>query len=253
MKATQFEFRYRVAINCALYFLGFLAPWERFGATANPNPPRLWSWLAIEAARTSLVSTGVAYLVVTVAAVALAVLAAWFRLWGTAYLGSFVMRNQAMQAGAVMASGPYRHLRNPLYLGMLLNAFAVSILMPVTGALVFLLGIVFFTARLIGGEEAFLSGELGDAYLDYRKSVPAIVPSLRPKLASSSVRPRWAQSLMAEVYPVGSAACFVALAWSYDANLLTRCVLVCFGLSLISRAIARPAKDPSKDTDKSPL
>jgi protein-S-isoprenylcysteine O-methyltransferase Ste14 len=243
VKATRFEFRYRVAINCALYFLGFLAPWERFGAGANPNPPRLWSWLAIEAARTGLVSTGGAYLAVTVAAVPLAVLGAWFRLWGTAYLGSFVMRNQAMQAGAVMASGPYRYLRNPLYLGMLLNAFAVAILMPVTGALVFLLGIVFFTLRLIGGEEAFLTGELGGAYLDYRKAVQAIVPSLRPRLEASPVRPRWGQSLMAEVYPVGTAVCFIALAWSYDANLLIRCVLICFGLSLIARAIARPSKD----------
>jgi protein-S-isoprenylcysteine O-methyltransferase Ste14 len=248
VKATRFEFRIRVFIICALYFLGFFAPWERLGASANPNPPRLWSWLAIEAARTGLVSTGVAYLIVTVAAVALAVLAAWLRVWGTAYLGSFVMRNQTMQAGAVMGSGPYRYLRNPLYLGMLLNAFAVSILMPVTGALAFLVGIVFFTARLIGGEEAFLSGELGKGYLEYRKSVPAIVPSLRPRLLASSIQPQWMQSLIAEVYPVGAAACFVALAWSYDADLLTRCVLVCFGLSLIARAIARPTKDVATRT-----
>ncbi len=248
MKATRFEFRIRVFIICALYFLGFFAPWERFGARANANPPRLWSWLAIEAARSGLISTGAAYLIVTVVAVALAVLAAWLRLWGTAYLGSFVMRNQMMQAGAVMASGPYRHLRNPLYLGLLLNAFAVSILMPVTGALFFLVGIVVFTARLTGGEEAFLSGELGEGYLEYRKSVPAIVPSLRPRLGASSIQPRWRQSLMAEVYPVGAAACFAALAWSYDADLLTRCVLICFGLSLVVRAIMRPAKDAATST-----
>ena len=65
MKATQFEFRFRVAIIFALYFVGFYAPWERFGANANPNPARLWSWIAIEAARSKLLSVGTSYLAVT--------------------------------------------------------------------------------------------------------------------------------------------------------------------------------------------
>ncbi len=243
MKATRFEFRFRVAIICTLYFVGFYAPWERLGARANPNPPRLWSWLAIMGARTNLLSVGNAYLAVTIGAVALAILGAWLRLWGTAYLGHFVMRNPAMQAGSVMASGPYRHMRNPLYVGMLLNSFAVSILMPTTGALFFLVGMTAFTLRLIGGEEAFLAGELGQDYAEYRNAVPSIVPSLRSRLAASTAKPRWAQSLFAEIYPVGAAVCFVALAWGYDADLLTRCVLVCFGVSLVVRALISPPTD----------
>ncbi len=237
MKATRFEFRFRVAIICTLYFLGFFAPWERLGADANPNPPRLWSWLALEAARTGLLSVGNAYLAITVAAVALAILGALLRVWGTAYLGHFVMRNPAMQAGAVMASGPYRHLRNPLYVGMVLTSMAVATLMPASGAALFLAGMILFTARLIGGEEAFLAAQLGEDYTEYRKAVPSIVPALKSRLAASTVKPRWLQSLLAEVYPVGAAVCFAAIAWSYDANLLTRCVLVCFGLSLVVRAV----------------
>jgi hypothetical protein len=143
-----------------------------------------------------------------------------------------------MQPGAVVASGPYRHLRNPLYIGLLLNAFAVSILMPVTGAAFFLVGITVFTLRLIGAEEAFLTGRLGEDYSEYCRAVPSVLPSLRSRLGASSTKPRWMQSLLAEVYPVGTAACFVALAWSYDADLLTRSVLICFGASLIVRAFA---------------
>jgi protein-S-isoprenylcysteine O-methyltransferase Ste14 len=238
VKATRFEFRFRVVIISALYFIGFYAPWERLGPSGNPNPMRLWSWLAIEAARASVLSTSVvAYIAITIAAVVLAVLGAWLRVWGTAYLGHFVMRNKTMQAGALMASGPYRHLRNPLYIGLLLNSFAVSILMPVTGALFFLVGITVFTLRLIGAEEAFLTGQLGDDYAEYCKTVPSIFPSLRSRLGESSARPRWLQSLLAEVYPVGTAVCFAALAWNYDADLLTRCVIVCFGASLIVRAL----------------
>ena len=243
MKATSIEFRFRIAIICSLYVLGFLAPWERFGAAANLNPPRLWSWLAIEAARTGILSVGNAYLAVTAAAVLLAIAAAFFRVWGTAYLGRVVMRNMELQAVAVMASGAYRHLRNPLYLGMLLNALAVSILMPATGSVFFLVSITLFTVRLIGAEESFLTVQLGDDYAYYRKAVPSIWPSLKSRLAASTARSHWMQSLLAEIYPVGTAGCFAVLAWSYDADLLTRCVLVCFGISLVIRALTGSTRE----------
>ena len=234
MKATRFEFRLRVAIISALYFLGFWAPWERLGAAGNPNPMRLWSWLAIEASRTGLISVAAAYLAVTIAAVALALMGAGFRVWGTSYLGHFVMRNKAMQAGAVMASGPYRHLRNPLYLGMLLTSFAIAVLMPASGALFFVLAMLLLTLRLIGGEEAFLAGQLGEAYSDYRKSVPSLLPSLRPRMVGVDGAPTsgcraWCRNAFRSPLP----SAFVALAWRYDASLLTRCVLICFGASLV--------------------
>jgi protein-S-isoprenylcysteine O-methyltransferase Ste14 len=247
VKASRFEFRFRVVIITALYFLGFSAPWERFGEAGKANPTRLWSWLAIEIARTNLISTSHAYAVVTGLGVALALLGAWLRVWGTAYLGHLVMRNRAMQAGTVMASGPYRHMRNPLYVGLVLNSFAVSILMPVTGAAIFLVGMVLFTWRLIGGEEAFLSVQLGEDYSEYRKAVPSIIPKLRSALPASSTKPRWVQSLLAETYPVCSALCFAALAWSYDADLITRCILICFGAGLIVRALTvSPAEATTK-------
>lgn len=237
MKATRFEFRFRVLIICLLYFVGFFAPWERFGAGANPNPVRLWSRLSIVWARTGLLSVGSAYLVVTIAAVALAVAGAVLRVWGTAYLGHFVMRNPAMQAGAVMASGPYRYMRNPLYVGMVLTSIAVAMLMPASGAAFFLVGMIVLTIRLIGGEESFLTGQLGEDYSEYRKIVPSILPSLKSRVAASTAKPRWIHGVIAECFPVATAACFAALAWSYDANLLTRCILICFGGSLIVHAV----------------
>ncbi|WP_161557522.1 methyltransferase family protein [Acidisarcina polymorpha] len=245
MKATRFEFRFRVAIICVLYFLGFFAPWERFGAAASPYPRRLWSWLAILLARNNLLSLGNAYLVVTIATVTIAILGALLRVWGTAYLGNFVMRHPAMQAGAVMAAGPYRYLRNPLYLGMMLTASAVAVLMPVSGAVVFLAGMLLLTIRLIAAEEFFLSAQLGPDYALYRKSVPSILPMARTRPAASPARPRWLQGIVAESFPVGTAACFAILAWSYDADLLTRCILVCFGGSLIVHALISTRKMPA--------
>jgi hypothetical protein len=90
VKATHFEFRFRVLIISALYFLGFWAPWERLGLNGNPNPMRLWSWLAIEASRTGLLSVGAASLAVTFAAVALAMRGAGLGVWGTWYVRGLI-------------------------------------------------------------------------------------------------------------------------------------------------------------------
>ncbi len=115
MKATQVEFRLRLLILLALYFIGFYAPWLRFGAVARNDDGLAgalhtlfrWQWLPLDQA--SLLATGLAVLC--------AVIGAALRLWGTAYLGSGVVHSQHMQAGQVMAAGPYRFVRYPLYLG----------------------------------------------------------------------------------------------------------------------------------------
>ena len=237
MKATALEFRFRAAISAALYVLGFWAPWERYGAWTNPNPLRLWSWLAIQAARTQLLSTGAAYIVITGAAILLAFLGAALRLSGTAYLGRFIVFHRAMQAGPVIAAGPYRYLRHPLYLGSWLTALAVAILMPATGALFFVIALSLFILRLIGGEETFLTAQIGEPYLAYRRLVPMLLPALRRQALSSPVKPAWLSGVASEFFPVAIAICFAAFAWDYNADLLTRCVLICFGISLVLRAL----------------
>lgn len=234
--ATAFEFRFRLAISTVIYVLGFWAPWLRFGSAAEQDPPRLWSWLAIETARTRLLTTGHAYIAITALAIACALLGACFRVFGTVYLGRGVVFDKAMQAGEVVAAGPYRHVRNPLYLGSLITAVAVSILMPVSGAVFFLIAICLFVVRLTGGEEAFLRGKIGDAYAAYCRAVPRWIPSIAPKVPASTTQPQFLQSLAAEFFPVAFALCLLFLAWNYDVALLIRCVLVCFGISLVLRA-----------------
>jgi len=164
--------------------------------------------------------------------------------WGTAYLGFGVVHDGAMQAGQVVASGPYRYLRNPLYLGTLLLALGFSILMPPSGALVFLVGLCLLELALIRGEERFLSGKLGDAYREYRHRVPRLVPRLRVALAASNVHPRWLYAAFAEIWGIGFALCFAVLAWRYNAMILIKCLVICFGLSLVLRALL-PARRPA--------
>lgn len=235
MKATHFEFRFRIWIALILYILGFWAPWTRYGDVA----PDTTAWLALSTtlARWRWLPLDQATILVTVLAIAFTIAGAALRIWGTAYLGSSIVHSSAMHAGAVTAAGPYRFVRNPLYLGAIFFALGVSILMPPSGAAVFipLLALLYF--RLILGEEDYLAQQLGTPYLDYRQRVPRLLPSLRPRVAAPGAHGRWLEAAVAECFMPGYALCLVVLAWRYQPELLIRCLLVCFGISLIARAL----------------
>ena len=91
-----------------------------------------------------------------------------------------------MKAGAVMADGPYRYVRNPLYLGVWFMVAAMAFLMPPTGALFAMTLLTVFLLRLILGEEAFLSAQLGEPYQAYLRAVPRLIPRLRTTCAACS-------------------------------------------------------------------
>jgi protein-S-isoprenylcysteine O-methyltransferase Ste14 len=248
MKASNFEFRFRVLILAGLYCLGFTAPWlySRTGYRIGVPGSTAWLGLSTYLARLHWLPLEQATLVVTGLAIFCAFAGAAVRVWGTAYLGSSIVQSGAMHAGQVMAAGPYRHVRNPLYIGSLLFALSVAILMPPSGALVFVVLTAIFYFRLILGEEAFLTNQLGPAYLDYCKRVPRLMPSLRPRIPAPPTNRQVLKSLMSEVLPVGYALCFAVLARRYEPGLLVQCLLVCFGLSLVAHALLPKAPAAAK-------
>jgi protein-S-isoprenylcysteine O-methyltransferase Ste14 len=240
-KATPFEFRFRMPILVLFYVLGFWAPWERSGGA---NPATAWLVLSGSLARLHWLSLATATEAVTIAAIVCAFAGALLRIWGSAWLGSAIVAASRMHARGVLADGPYRHLRNPLYLGSLLFSLAIAILMPLTGALFFLAASLLFYLRLILGEEAYLATQQGEVYLDYKQHVPRLLPALRPRIPASGARPNYGQGLLGELYPLGMACCFLVLAWRYNSQLLVQALLICFGLSLVVRALlpkVRPA------------
>lgn len=246
MKATQLEFRLRLLIILALFILGFWAPWAwRAGSFA---PPASTAWLALSTVLGQWPALGVegATLLVTWVAIGCGAVGAALRIWGTAYLGASIVHSGAMQGGQVMAAGPYRYVRNPLYLGSWFFGASVAVLMPPSGAAVFLVLLGLFYFRLILGEEAFLAGQIGEPYLEYRRRVPRLLPSLRPRMASAAGQPQWFLSTMAEILPLGYTLCLAVLAWRYDPRLLGRCLLVCFGLSLVTRALLPKQTAPAE-------
>jgi protein-S-isoprenylcysteine O-methyltransferase Ste14 len=242
MKATQFEFRYRLIIIVLLYMVGFWAPWT--WTAGHYLPPAATAWLALSTwlARLGWLPLEQATLLVTVVAILFGFVGAWLRVWGTAYLSAGVVHSAAMHGERMMAAGPYRYVRNPLYLGSWFFSASVAILMPPSGAVVSLLLLGLFYFRLILGEEAFLAGTIGESYLEYKTLVPRLVPALRPRIPASAARPEWATSIVAETLPVTWPLCLAVLAWSYEPLLLIRCLLICFGLSLVARAFLPKTK-----------
>jgi protein-S-isoprenylcysteine O-methyltransferase Ste14 len=167
MKATAFEFRFRFLIHFILIVLGFTTPWNRWLHVdpAGPNA-HVWGTLAahLSMLKPDMIGIAAAFNVVLAAGIALAAMAAALRTWGTAYLGAGVARAHTFQGRSVVAAGPYRYVRNPLYLGTMLHVTALALLMPPSGAVFTIATMAVFQLRLILGEEAFLADRLGEGY-----------------------------------------------------------------------------------------
>ena len=248
MSLKAIAFRLRVWIFAALYLLGFLAPWE--GLLPRGRTGSLWLAASTLLARTGWIGLAASTLLITLTALFFCAAGAALRVWATAYLGSSAIEDSGLDGRRMgkrmgepmVAAGPYRSLRNPLYLGTLLFSLGVAFLMPITGALFFLLGIYFLQRLLISFNETSPSAKPGESDRDLLRRVPPLAP---PSPASPA-RPHWVQAAFAETYPVGFALCFAVFAWRYNRVILIKCLLVCYGLSLIVRALSPSARPTAK-------
>lgn len=233
MKATALEFRLRYLIHGAIYVLGFTTPWNYW---LHLDTVRTWQWMAAQLTRHGVLSFSSATVAVLVVAIVLAVLGAALRTWGAAYLGSGVVQDSSMHGASVVAAGPYRYMRNPLYVGTFLHTLALSALMLPSGALLTVVLIAVLQVRLMLAEEAFLTAKLGEAYTAYCAKVPRLLPALRARVAESAVRPRWGMGFVGEIYMWGVAFSFAALGWRYNSMLIIQGVVISWGVSLVARA-----------------
>lgn len=236
VKAFPLEYRFRYILHALIYVLGFWAPWERYG-NLSFGGTTAWTALASLMAREHWLGFSDASRLLLIVCTAAAIVAALLRVWGSSYLGPAVVHAGTMQAEKVVADGPYRFVRNPLYLGTIFNSIALSLLMPPSGAVVSLVLITIEQMRLIGAEEAFLGPRLGATYRAYQQVVPRLWPSLQPRTISAEDQPRWLWGLLSEVYVVGTAISFIALGSTYNGTIILKGILVAFGLSLIARAL----------------
>ena len=234
MKATPLEFRFRFFILAVIYLLGFVAPWDYW---LHLDSIRTWQLLASWPARSGWLSFSAATIVVLLLGIVCAFIGALLRTWGTAYLSPSVVQDHDMHGEGVIAAGPFRYVRNPLYLGNILHTFALALLMPPTGAIFCILAVSVFQLRLIAAEESFLITKLGEPYTAYCAKVPRLIPALTPRVPASAIQPRWLLAFFGEIYMWGVVVTFAFLGWRYNSILLIKGVLISLGISLIVRAL----------------
>ena len=221
MKATDFEFRNRFWIFGLIFGLGFwLYALDHvnivqylINVTVDENSPH-----ADLLARCALAFAAL-----------LTLLTALLRTWATSYLRSDVMQDHDLRAEKLVASGPYRHVRNPLYLGNILLALAMGFLVSRLGFVVILAGNFIFCLRLIGLEESNLQKEQGESYFEFCRRVPRLWPSLQPRLPDSGLKPHWKQAFVGELYMWGF---FVAVT-AFAVTLVLKAFWITIAVSMV--------------------
>jgi Phospholipid methyltransferase len=124
-----------------------------------------------------------------------------------------------VKAESLVADGPYRQVRNPLYFANVLMAIAIGAMMSRTGFFLAVVAMLVFCYRLILREEAELQPDQGEHYEGYRKAVPRLWPSLRPRIASAGCQAKWAEGFKAESWYWGFAAALVGFAMTLSVKL----------------------------------
>jgi Phospholipid methyltransferase len=140
-------------------------------------------------------------------------LAAALRTWGAAYLRTSVVHDTVQHSEALVADGPFRYVRNPLYLANLPMAAGIGVLASRSGWIFLVLANWIFVYRLIFREETALRESQGESYHAYCRSVPRFWPSLRSRVPSGNHSPAWGQAFAGEsfVWLFGLAELLIAI------------------------------------------
>lgn len=227
MRATEFEFRYRFFVLAIIFFLGFNFKWVgTYSATVAEYVARLTGH---ETLRATQMIFGLGALIIAAGAV--------IRTWATAYLQSEVVHDMALHSEHLVADGPYRYVRNPLYLGTILLAIGMSVLATWPGALVIIAGVTLFNLRLIGREEQALSRTQGASFTAFKNAVPRLLPAWRPRLPASGRVARWRQAWIAESFIWAFAVALICFALTLNTAVLFTIIMASLAIYTVAHII----------------
>jgi len=195
VRATKFEFEHRFWIIMAIYLAGFAL------TGVDHTPFIVWArhLIAPEIQKGTPEAETFARIAITVGAL-LVFVSAIIRTWGAAYLRTDVVHDTAQHSEALVADGPFRYTRNPLYLANVPMAAGIGVLASQSGFILLVLANWIFVYRLIFREEDALRKSQGESYLAYCRSVPRYWPSLRPKVPAGNLEPQWRQAFAGETF-----------------------------------------------------
>jgi len=139
-------------------------------------------------------------LAIVAAGAVIVALGALLRSWAESYLHSSIVHDANIHSEQLVAEGPYRHLRNPLYFGNVLMAIGLGTITSRLGFVVMVVGMFVFGYRLILREEAGLKLTQGESYRKYLAAVPRFWPSLRARVPSGGAKPNWRDGFSGEIF-----------------------------------------------------
>jgi protein-S-isoprenylcysteine O-methyltransferase Ste14 len=243
MKASSWEF----ANRAMLFGMIFAVAFPLYALDHQNSAAALANWLA---PRLRMDADSLARLLFFTGAGLLA-LAALIRTWASAYLQAEVVYASEVKTQTVVADGPYRRVRNPLYFGNIIMAIGMGAMMSRPGFFVAVAAMWVFCYRLILREEADLLANQGERYDRYRKAVPRLLMSPWPRIPSAEQRPRWRNGFLAELWSWGFAASVLGFALTFKLTVF----FAILGASLVllwvgSMMMERKAKAQSSDGQK---
>jgi protein-S-isoprenylcysteine O-methyltransferase Ste14 len=196
--SSPWEFRARGTIAFVIYFVGFSAGYvidHALGGHGTPTYVLVGLHWGDAGVRTAAALVGL-------------ITAAGFliRWWGSSFHQAGVVFSGRIQTESLTASGPYRYVRNPLYLGNLLQSIGISSIGPPAATVIIFILLAAFVYRLIFLEEATLRSAFGEAYARYCEAVPRLIPRLWPaNLPQTEQRPHILQGFITELGTFGFA------------------------------------------------
>lgn len=231
MRATTFEFQYRFWLIGAIFGLGF---WL-YSADHVNAAVAIATWIAAH----TMVPEKVLLRPLYAFGALLTIMAATLRTWGTSFLSSDIVHDEAVRSERLVADGPYRYVRNPLYLGTTLLALGMGLIASRTGFAVIVIGVLIFDLRLIGREEAELTASQGESYRKYLNTVPRFIPSLTPRVEAAGRRSQWKQAFLGEGFIWGFAAATTVFAVTLKSDYLWITMGAAFAIYLVSKLTLR--------------
>lgn len=166
LKTQKFEFEYRIFVSFSLVILISALSFTVF-AGRPINAVALGGLLGVPAPA----SRALGYLAVTLFMLA----ASFLRIWSGSLLTSRRMMSFPVRTDALLSSGPYELVRNPIYLADLVAFTGFTLCLPPIGLLLPVLLFLHYT-QLIRYEEISLRKEFGPDYARYQSRVPRLLP-----------------------------------------------------------------------------
>jgi protein-S-isoprenylcysteine O-methyltransferase Ste14 len=230
-RASEFEFRHRFWVIGAIFWFGFALYRIDHTSVASTLAAAVGggdaSARAVFAIGTALCASG-----------------ALVRSWAESYLHSSVVHDAELHADAVVADGPYRHVRNPLYLGLVLIALGMGLMASRVGYAAIVGGMTAFALRLILREEAALLASQGESYRRFYDAVPRLVPALRPRLPKGGRPPNWRDGFLGETMTWGFTVAMAAFTLTLRTAWFAGALAASFAIYFVQAALRRRGPSP---------